>query len=89
MQRCHINNEAIFHVALDQAIVSLIYVLNGDEFDIRSDVMLAAEIQHFLGFFDTANQGAAETAPTKNQATDIQGKRFGWYSDLGKIAIAF
>src|SRR5260221_634433 len=61
-ERCHVDHEAILYVALEQALVSLVDVLNRDGFDLGSDPTLTAEIEHFLGFSDAAD-GAARKAP--------------------------
>jgi hypothetical protein len=39
------------------------------------NILLAAEIQHFLSFFETADEGAAEIASTKDEAAGMNGKR--------------
>ncbi|MDD1619671.1 MAG: hypothetical protein LUQ52_09380 [Methylococcaceae bacterium] len=35
------------------------------------NILLAAEIQHFLSFFETADEGAAEIASTKDEAAGM------------------
>src|ERR1700722_1473422 len=45
-ERCHIDHEAVFHIALQQAFVGGIDVLNTDHFDVAHDAVFRAEIQH-------------------------------------------
>lgn len=49
--------------------------------------MLPAEIEHVLGFGDTADGGAGETAPTHNQTECRDGERFFRRTDEGDVAI--
>ncbi len=55
LQRSHVDDEAVFHIALEQAIVGLIDLVNSDQFNVGSNSALGAEIQHLLGFSDTAD----------------------------------
>ena len=66
-QGCHINHEAVFHVALDQAFVGFVDFLDGNEFDVAGDVVFTAKIEHLLGFANAANQRAGELTPAKDQ----------------------
>ena len=54
-QSCHIDDEAVADVAFDDAVVGFVDVLDRGDFDVAGDVVLAAEIEHFLGFWDTAD----------------------------------
>ena len=53
------------------------------------DIVLAAEIQHLLGFLDAANERAAEIAPAKDEVADLNGQRLGGHADLREGAVAF
>lgn len=51
----HVDHEAISDVRLEQSLVRLVNLAGLDFFDDGCDVVLAAEVQHFLGFLHTAN----------------------------------
>lgn len=51
----HINNEAVLHIGLEQALVGFVDLLDRDDFDICGDVVLTAKIEHFLSLGDAAN----------------------------------
>src|SRR5712692_355505 len=55
-ERSHVDGEAVLHIGLEQSLVSFVDLLNRDDFNIRGDVVLSAEIEHLLGFKDTANR---------------------------------
>ena len=54
-ERSHIDGETVLHIRLEQSVVGFVGFLDGDDFDIGSDVMGPAKIEHLLGFGDTAN----------------------------------
>ena len=84
---CHIDTEAVLHLGLEQALVGFVDLLNGDDFNVCSDVVLTAKVEHFLGFGDAANVRAGETAASHNEAEcqDIQGLL--GCADEGDVAI--
>src|SRR5882762_9796412 len=55
LKRSHVDDEAVLHVALEQAIVRFVDLLNLDELDIGSDSVLGAEVQHLLGLPNAAD----------------------------------
>ena len=55
-QRRHVNHKTVFHIILQQPLISLVDLLNTNCLYVRGDVMLAAEIQHLLSLADAANQ---------------------------------
>jgi hypothetical protein len=54
-QRSHIDREPILHIGLQQSFVGFIHLLDRDHLNIRSDIVLPAEIQHLLSFGDAAD----------------------------------
>ena len=54
-KRCHIDDKAILHVAFQKPFVSLIDLLNRDQFDIGGDAALGTKVEHLLGFADPAD----------------------------------
>ena len=62
----NIDDKSIFDVAFKHPFVSFIDFLNGNKFNICQNMMLSAEIQHFLRFFNTANQRTANCPPSMN-----------------------
>ena len=67
-QRSHVNYKAILHIAFQQALISRINILHIDQLYICSNIMLPAEIQHFLGFRNAADHRAREASAGRNQA---------------------
>ena len=51
----------------EETLVGLIDLLDGDDFDVGGDVVLATEVEHFLGFGEAANGGAGEAAAAKDE----------------------
>ena len=47
---------------LSQPLVGFVDLLDGDDFDIGGDVVLAAEVEHLLGLGDAADERAGEAA---------------------------
>ncbi len=56
----HVNGEPILHIRLHQSFVGLVDLLDGDHFDIGSNVVRAAKVQHLLGLRETADVRAGE-----------------------------
>src|SRR6266702_3761794 len=54
-ERGHVDRETILHIRPHQALVSFVDLLNGDNFDFAGDVVLAAEVEHLLGFGDATD----------------------------------
>src|SRR5258707_11048883 len=67
LERSHIDDEAVLYVALEQAIISFIDLLDFDEFDIGSDAVLGAEIEHLLGLANAADGRAGEAVAPDDQ----------------------
>src|ERR1700730_14588673 len=66
LERGHVDYEAILNVALEQALVGFVDLLDFDQLDVGSDALFGAEVEHLLGFLDTANRGARER-PARHQ----------------------
>lgn len=75
-ERGHIDHETIADVALDDTLVGLIYLLDGNKFDIAEDTVTAAEIEHFLGFLNSADQRTCQMPTAPNQIESVNGRRF-------------
>src|SRR5204863_3513119 len=75
LQRGIVDHEAILHVALQQAVIRFVDLLDTDFFDVRRDAVLAAEIQHLLGFADAANRRSRKISPADDDAERADGKR--------------
>ena len=57
----------------DCSFVSFVDLLDRDHLDVGNDVVGRAEIEHFLGFCDTADHGAGNTSAPRNQAVGADG----------------
>src|SRR5690348_5945332 len=58
----HVDDEAVADVVLEQSLIGLVDLVHGDELDLGVDVLLGAEIEHFLGFRNAADGRAADGA---------------------------
>src|SRR5579872_837197 len=87
LQSSHINHKAIFHVALDEPVVGLVDLLNGDQLDVRGDSVLSAEVQHLLGFADAADCGTGQAASLHNQTEAIDWRWLWRRADQGHGAV--
>ena len=87
-ERSHIDGEAVLHIGLEHSLVGFVDLLDGDDFDIGSDAMCAAKIEHLLGLGDTADERAGEAAASEQKAEGCDGKRLRRRADEGKVAIA-
>ena len=67
-QRSHIDGEAILHIGLEHSFVGFVNLLDGDNLDIRGDVVRAAEVKHLLRLGNAADGRAGEAAASNQQA---------------------
>jgi hypothetical protein len=74
-QRGHVDDEAVFDVALEDALVGFVDLLDADKLDIGGDAVLAAEIEHLLRFGDAADEAAGEAAATPEERERADGER--------------
>src|SRR6185437_7597489 len=86
-QRRHINHEAIFDVAFQEAVVSLVYVLNLNHFDVGGDSVLGAKIQHLLCFANAADNGTRKPPPSSEQAKGRDGNGIFWSANQNQCAV--
>ena len=73
---------------LSSLLVGFVDLLDGDDFDVGGDVVLAAEVEHLLGFGDAADGRAGETAAAHDQAEGRDGQRLLRRADEGDVAVA-
>src|SRR4051794_33488378 len=57
-----VDNESVADVGRQHALVRLVDLVGGNHFDVGADVVLGAEVEHFLGLRDAADHGAGEGA---------------------------
>jgi hypothetical protein len=55
LQRLQIQHKAILHFAFDYSFPSLFNLVKAGHLNVRDDVVLTAEIKHFLRFFNAAD----------------------------------
>src|SRR5712692_8942094 len=67
-QRSHVDDEAVLHVALGEALVGFVDLLDADQLDVGGDAVLGAEIKHLLRFADAADGGTGQPPPLEQQA---------------------
>src|SRR5258708_1502179 len=86
-QRTHVDDEAVFHILLQQALVSFIDFLDGDDFDVRSNVVLTAIVEHLLSFNHAADHGAGDGSAFGNEREHVDlGRMFSLISKRASIA---
>src|ERR1051326_9252577 len=68
-QRSHVNREAVLHIRLRQSIVSFVQLLNRNHFDIGSDVVFAAKVQHLLCFANAPDPRPRQPVAPPNPRT--------------------
>ena len=56
LQTFHIDDESVFHITFQHSFISIIDILDVDNFYIRNNILLATEIQHLLSFLDAADR---------------------------------
>src|SRR5579859_7248781 len=74
-ERSHVDGEAVLHIRLEQSLVSFVDFLDGDDFDVGGNVVLAAEVEHLLGFGNTADHRTGKAATPHDQAECGNGER--------------
>jgi hypothetical protein len=57
-ERSHVDRKPVLHIRLEQSLVGFVHLLDRDDFDIGSDIMLAAKVEHLLRFGDAADHRA-------------------------------
>src|SRR5882724_7401428 len=87
LKRSHIDREPVFHIRLEQSLISFVYFLNWDDFDIGCDVVFAAKIEHLLRLRDTADAGPGETATPHDETERWNIQRLCRSTDERKIPI--
>src|SRR2546430_4016251 len=86
-ERSHVDRETVLHIGLEQSLVGFVDFLNRNDFDIGGDVMLAAKVEHLLGFGDATDRGAGETATPHDEAKRRNRDRLRRSADQRKIAV--
>jgi hypothetical protein len=56
LQARHVDDKAIFHVTLQDALIGLVDLAHPDHLDIRYDAVLGAVVEHFLSFPNASDQ---------------------------------
>ena len=89
LERGHVDGEAVFDIGLGHAVVSFVNLLDGDDFNVSGDVVLAAEVEHFLGLGDAADGRARQAAASQEEGEG--GDRVGLLgrADDGQVAVNF
>lgn len=55
-ERRHVNGKTILYIGLKQPVVGFVDLLDWDDFYIGGYIVLAAEVEHFLGLWDAADE---------------------------------
>src|ERR1700730_12677613 len=61
LQGGHVNYKTVFHVALEQALVCFIDLLNLDHLDVRGNSLFPAKLEHLLRFAKPTNTGPGKS----------------------------
>ena len=84
----HINREAILYIGLEHSIVSLVNLLDRNNFNICSNVMFATKVEHFLRFRKTSYYRTRDAAALEQKSKTRYGVRFVWCTYNGYVSIA-
>jgi len=83
-----VDYEAVFYVAFDQAVVGVVYFLDGDDLDIGGDFVFGAEVEHFLSFADAAYKRAGERPACAWQGERRYSERARWNTEHHESSVA-
>src|ERR671927_1141840 len=86
-KRIHINRKAILYIRTGQCIVSLVNLLDWNDFYVSGDVIFAAKVKHLLRFGNTPDVRTREAATLENNAKCRYGMRLVWCANTGHVAI--
>ena len=86
-ERSHVNGESILYVSSRQSLVSLVDLLDGDDFYVGCNVMFAAKVEHLLRFGNTPDERARKTATLEQKAKGRDGMRLVRCADDGDVTI--
>src|SRR5258708_23061527 len=86
-QRSHVDDEAIFHIAFEHALVGFVDLVDRNKFDVASDSAIGAELEHFLRLCDSANQGTRQLAAWRNQMEQVNWNSLRWNSHDDELAV--
>ena len=56
----NINDKSVVHIILHEPLHGRVDIVNVDFFNLTGDVVLRAEVQHLLSFFDAPNRTATD-----------------------------
>jgi hypothetical protein len=87
-ERSHVNGESILYIRSGQSLISLVDLLDGDDFYVGSNVMFTTKVEHLLRFGNTPDERARETATLEQKAKGRDGMRLVRCADNSDVAIA-
>src|SRR6185503_1328753 len=88
LERSQVDREAVLHIRLRQSLVSFVDLLNRNNFDIRSDVVFAAEVEHFLRLLDASDCRAGQTVTSSDQRERRDVEWLRWCADERDVSVA-
>ena len=89
IQRRHVDDEAILHIALEHPLIRFVDLLDRNHFDGAGDPVLGAEIQHLLRLLDSSDERPGELSPALDQAERIDWGRLRRHAYQCHRAVAF
>jgi hypothetical protein len=75
LQRRKIDDEPKSHIPLDHSLVGFVHLLDRNDFNIGFDAVRGTEIEHLLGFSDTADHRPSNAAAMQNEREGLQWRR--------------
>jgi CubicO group peptidase (beta-lactamase class C family) len=72
LQRRHVDDETVFHVAAYDPLPGSVDVLHRSHFDLGHDVALRAEIEHLLRFLDSTDARAGDGTALHEKIKDLR-----------------
>src|SRR5207247_9995874 len=86
-ERSHVDRETVLYIGPEQSLIGFVDFLDGDDFNVGSDVVGAAKVEHLLRFWDAANHRAGETAPPANETERSDTQRLRGSADKRKVTV--
>src|SRR5688572_650339 len=70
LERSHVDDEAILHIASEQTLVRFVDLLSTNHFHLGGNIVRGAEVEHLLGLAGAADAGTGDLPPFRQQAED-------------------
>lgn len=66
-ERSHVDHESKLHMALEDSFIGYVHLLDENRFNVGLGLVLGAEVEHVLYFFDAADEGTGEVVDSERK----------------------